>query len=234
MGGGLLLLSRHRIVASAASVYRQCSGMTACLTKGCCTRGSQRRGSPSPVDVFLTHTQAGAPDGRRDDGRRPGRGSGADPAPGGVRPGQPRPSGARRALFGDLNVDAVRAPGPVRVPDERARPSPGPWRRHGPGGRASAPRGPASPTTGTSPPSTTTIRPGHPTTRSGSVPRPSASTTSSASLAPCTCSMSTGPGWSFSSGKPAATSPTTTGCRSESTRRRQLFPAHSPRSEVSA
>ena len=29
MGGGLLLLSRHPIVASAQTVYRQCSGTTA-------------------------------------------------------------------------------------------------------------------------------------------------------------------------------------------------------------
>lgn len=61
MGGGLLLLSRHPIVASAASVYRQCSGDDCLSNKGVLHARVERRGSPSPIDVFLTHTQAAHP-----------------------------------------------------------------------------------------------------------------------------------------------------------------------------
>jgi endonuclease/exonuclease/phosphatase family metal-dependent hydrolase len=61
MGGGLLLLSRHRIVASASTVYRQCAGDDCLANKGVLHARVERRGSPSPVDVFLTHTQAAHP-----------------------------------------------------------------------------------------------------------------------------------------------------------------------------
>lgn len=61
MDGGLLLLSRHRIVASASTVYRQCSGDDCLANKGVLHARVERRGSPSPVDVFLTHTQAAHP-----------------------------------------------------------------------------------------------------------------------------------------------------------------------------
>ncbi|MEO6826947.1 MAG: endonuclease/exonuclease/phosphatase family protein [Microbacteriaceae bacterium] len=61
MGGGLLLLSRHRIVAGAGTVYRQCSGDDCLSNKGALHARIQRTGSPCAVDVFLTHTQAAAP-----------------------------------------------------------------------------------------------------------------------------------------------------------------------------
>jgi endonuclease/exonuclease/phosphatase family metal-dependent hydrolase len=61
MGGGLLLLSRHRIVASGSTLYRQCSGDDCLSNKGVLHARVQRTGSPCPVDVFLTHTQAADP-----------------------------------------------------------------------------------------------------------------------------------------------------------------------------
>jgi len=61
MGGGLLLLCRHRIVASGSTVYRQCSGDDCLSNKGVLHARVQRTGSPCPVDVFLTHTQAADP-----------------------------------------------------------------------------------------------------------------------------------------------------------------------------
>ena len=61
MDGGLLLLSRHRIVASGSTVYRQCSGDDCLSNKGVLHARVQRTGSPCPVDVFLTHTQAADP-----------------------------------------------------------------------------------------------------------------------------------------------------------------------------
>ncbi|WP_022885597.1 endonuclease/exonuclease/phosphatase family protein [Glaciibacter superstes] len=61
MGGGLLLLSRHRIVEGAGTVYRHCSGDDCLSNKGALHARIQRTGSPCAVDVFLTHTQAAAP-----------------------------------------------------------------------------------------------------------------------------------------------------------------------------
>lgn len=61
MGGGLLLLSRHPIVASAQSLYRQCSGDDCLADKGMLHARIQRIGHPCAVDVFLTHTQAAHP-----------------------------------------------------------------------------------------------------------------------------------------------------------------------------
>src|SRR5205823_4886002 len=61
MGGGLLLLSRHRIVASGSTVYRHCSGDDCLTNKGVLHARVQRIGSPCPVDLFLTHTQAPEP-----------------------------------------------------------------------------------------------------------------------------------------------------------------------------
>jgi hypothetical protein len=61
MGGGLLLLSRHRMVATAATVYRQCSGDDCLAAKGVVHARIQPSGHPCPVDVFLTHTQAAHP-----------------------------------------------------------------------------------------------------------------------------------------------------------------------------
>jgi endonuclease/exonuclease/phosphatase family metal-dependent hydrolase len=61
MGGGLLLLSRHPIVASASTVYRQCSGDDCLTNKGVLHARIAPRGHPCGVDVFLTHTQAPHP-----------------------------------------------------------------------------------------------------------------------------------------------------------------------------
>jgi Endonuclease/Exonuclease/phosphatase family len=61
MGGGLLLLSRHRIVATTSTVYRQCSGDDCLTSKGVLHARVQPRGHPCTVDVFLTHTQAPHP-----------------------------------------------------------------------------------------------------------------------------------------------------------------------------
>ena len=108
-GGGLLLLSRHRIVATDSTVYRQCSGDDCLANKGVLHARIHPRGHPTEIDVFLTHTQA------------------AHPTVGGTT------AGARRAveaqirhlsafirasrdplapavLFGDFNVDAVKHP----------------------------------------------------------------------------------------------------------------------------
>ena len=91
MGGGLLLLCRHRIVASASTVYRQCSGDDCLQQQGGAARPRQRTGSPCPVDVFLTHTQAADPTvaGTVAGARVAVRG--ADQTPGCLRPGQPGP-----------------------------------------------------------------------------------------------------------------------------------------------
>ncbi|HEV2827687.1 MAG TPA: endonuclease/exonuclease/phosphatase family protein [Pyrinomonadaceae bacterium] len=61
MGGGLLLLSRHPILVSAQTVYRQCSGDDCLANKGVLHARIQRTGHPCAVDVFLTHTQAPHP-----------------------------------------------------------------------------------------------------------------------------------------------------------------------------
>lgn len=61
MGGGLLLLSRHPIVASAQTVYRQSSGDDGLTNKGALHARIQPVGHPCGVDVFLTHTQAPHP-----------------------------------------------------------------------------------------------------------------------------------------------------------------------------
>jgi endonuclease/exonuclease/phosphatase family metal-dependent hydrolase len=61
MGGGLLLLSRHRIVTSSSTVYRQCSGDDCLANKGVLQARVFPRGNPCAVDVFLTHTQAAHP-----------------------------------------------------------------------------------------------------------------------------------------------------------------------------
>jgi len=61
MGGGLLLLSRHRIVATTATVYRQCSGDDCLAAKGVLHARVQPPGHPCAVDVFLTHTHAAHP-----------------------------------------------------------------------------------------------------------------------------------------------------------------------------
>lgn len=61
MGGGLLLLSRHRIVDSHATVYRQSSGDDGLAAKGVLHARIEPRGHPCPVDVFVTHTQAPEP-----------------------------------------------------------------------------------------------------------------------------------------------------------------------------
>ncbi|WP_165968853.1 endonuclease/exonuclease/phosphatase family protein [Actinomadura sp. KC06] len=60
-GGGLLLLSRHPIVASHQTVYRACSGDDCATNKGVLHARVQSVGHPCAVDVFLTHAQAPAP-----------------------------------------------------------------------------------------------------------------------------------------------------------------------------
>lgn len=61
MGGGLLLLSRHRIVAGSGTVYRQCSGDDCLSNKGVLHARIEPTGHPCPVDLYLTHTQAASP-----------------------------------------------------------------------------------------------------------------------------------------------------------------------------
>jgi endonuclease/exonuclease/phosphatase family metal-dependent hydrolase len=61
MGGGLLLLSRHPIVAASSTIYRQCSGDDCAANKGVLHAQIQPRGHPCGVDLFLTHTQAAFP-----------------------------------------------------------------------------------------------------------------------------------------------------------------------------
>jgi endonuclease/exonuclease/phosphatase family metal-dependent hydrolase len=61
MGGGLLILSRHPIIAGAQTVFRQCSGDDCLSNKGVLHARIQRTGHPCAVDVFLTHTQAAHP-----------------------------------------------------------------------------------------------------------------------------------------------------------------------------
>ena len=61
MGGGLLLLSRHPIVAHAQTLYRHCSGDDCLTNKGVLHARIRRTGHPCAVDVFLTHTQAAHP-----------------------------------------------------------------------------------------------------------------------------------------------------------------------------
>ena len=61
MGGGLLLLSRHRIVAGGGTIYRQCSGDDCLSNKGVLHARIEPIGHPCMVDLFLTHTQAASP-----------------------------------------------------------------------------------------------------------------------------------------------------------------------------
>ena len=61
MDGGLLLLSRHPIIAAGSTVYRQCSGDDCLANKGVLHARIQPRGNPTPIDTFLTHTQAAEP-----------------------------------------------------------------------------------------------------------------------------------------------------------------------------
>lgn len=61
MDGGLLLLSRHPIVAHAQSIYRHSSGDDSLANKGVLHARIKRTGHPCAVDVFLTHTQAAHP-----------------------------------------------------------------------------------------------------------------------------------------------------------------------------
>lgn len=60
-GGGLLLLSRHPIVESHQTIYRQASGDDSLANKGVLHARIDVLGHPCPIDVFLTHTQASDP-----------------------------------------------------------------------------------------------------------------------------------------------------------------------------
>lgn len=55
--GGLLLLSRWPITASADVIYRDCDGADCFANKGMIHARIQAPGWPSAVDVFLTHAQ---------------------------------------------------------------------------------------------------------------------------------------------------------------------------------
>lgn len=59
--GGLLLLSRHPIIAQSQLVYRRCAGDDCFANKGVLFARIQPQGSPCTLDVFLTHTQAASP-----------------------------------------------------------------------------------------------------------------------------------------------------------------------------
>lgn len=59
--GGLLLLSRHKIISSSSTIYRQCVGEDCFANKGALHARIQVQGLPCPIDVFLTHTQGPEP-----------------------------------------------------------------------------------------------------------------------------------------------------------------------------
>lgn len=55
--GGLLLLSKHPIVARHHSIYRQCGGADCVSNKGVLHARIQVNGHPTQYDIFLSHTQ---------------------------------------------------------------------------------------------------------------------------------------------------------------------------------
>ena len=57
LDGGLLLLSRHKIVESHGTIYRQYAGEEAGSNKGALHARIHVAGQPCDVDVFLSHTQ---------------------------------------------------------------------------------------------------------------------------------------------------------------------------------
>jgi endonuclease/exonuclease/phosphatase family metal-dependent hydrolase len=59
--GGLMLLSRHKIINSNFTIYRQCVGEDRFANKGALHARIQVQGLPCPIDVFLTHTQGPEP-----------------------------------------------------------------------------------------------------------------------------------------------------------------------------
>lgn len=109
MGGGLMLLSRHRIESHASTIFRQCSGDDCLANKGVLHARIQRTGSPSTVDVFLTHTQAAAPTiaGTVAGARRAVRGQIRHLA---AFLRASRDVATPAILFGDFNVDSIAHP----------------------------------------------------------------------------------------------------------------------------
>jgi len=105
LGSGLLLLSRHRIVASSATIYRQCAGEDCASDKGAMHVRIHPDGAPCDVDVFLSHTQNLTPlVGKKSDAR--------DALADQVRHLAAFVASGRDArcpaiLLGDLNVDAL-------------------------------------------------------------------------------------------------------------------------------
>lgn len=106
--GGLLLLSRHRIVESNRTVFRQAVGEDGFANKGALHARILPAGHACAIDVFITHTQGPAPAiGKPSDARRAIRNqlrhlaafihSCRDPS-------------APALLAGDLNVDALHMP----------------------------------------------------------------------------------------------------------------------------
>lgn len=57
--GGLLLLSRHPLIARHQTIYRHCRGEDCLANKGVLHARIQVPGQPIPYDIFLTHLQAG-------------------------------------------------------------------------------------------------------------------------------------------------------------------------------
>jgi endonuclease/exonuclease/phosphatase family metal-dependent hydrolase len=104
MGGGLLLLSRHPIVSSTSTVYRQCSGDDCLTNKGILHARVAPRGHPCAVDVFLTHTQAPHPTvGGTAAGARAATAAQIRHLAAFIRGG--RDAAGPAILLGDLNVD---------------------------------------------------------------------------------------------------------------------------------
>lgn len=64
IGSGLLLLSRHPILASGAYAYRRADGDDTIANKGATFLRVSIQGLPGPLDVFYTHMQAVYSDGR--------------------------------------------------------------------------------------------------------------------------------------------------------------------------
>lgn len=106
--GGLLLLSRHRIVASNHTVFRHAVGEDGFANKGALHARIHPSGHACAIDVFVTHTQGPAPAiGKAADARRAIRQQLRHLAAFIHACRDPR---APALLAGDLNVDAIHLP----------------------------------------------------------------------------------------------------------------------------
>lgn len=106
--GGLLLLSKHRIVESNQTVFRQAVGEDGFANKGALHARILPTGHACAIDVFVTHTQGPAPTiGKVADARRAIRDQLRHLA---AFVHACRDARAPALLAGDLNVDALHMP----------------------------------------------------------------------------------------------------------------------------